>query len=190
MKTGMKTVVILLAILVCINTVMLYKINDRTEKTNTYVEHSNAFIAELINVLTGKVNGLVSAVNEENAATKDAGNIGKTMISGSFAATVRDLLPDYILDDTTPTVAIVSAYQDLPFALYIGKDLISQLEIGKTYEFFVEEKEIEITKDQYEAGSVAPNIAISIYDLRITSITPITEIGLDHNRLTYNDFVK
>lgn len=190
MKKGIKTVVILLTILVCVNTITLYKINDRTEKTYTYVEHSDAFITELINVLTGKVNGLVSAVNQEKDSAVESEKMGKTTIGGSFVATVRELIPDYVLDDATPAVAIVTVYQETPFAVYIGKDLASQVEAGKTYEFFIKEKAIEVTQEQYEIGPMSPNITIPTYSLSISCVAPITDAGLDFNHLTYQDFVR
>ena len=41
-------------------------------------------------------------------------------IGGSFTATVRDVIPDYCLDDTTPLVAVVTEFQSQPFTVYVG----------------------------------------------------------------------
>ena len=48
-------------------------------------------------------------------------------IGGSFTATVRDVLPDYCLDDTTPLVAVVTAFQSPPFTVYVGEELGKKL---------------------------------------------------------------
>ena len=48
-------------------------------------------------------------------------------ISGSFTATVRDVIPDYCLDDTTPLVAVVTEFQSRPFTVYVGEELGKKL---------------------------------------------------------------
>ena len=48
-------------------------------------------------------------------------------IGGSFTATVRDVIPDYCLDDTTPLVAVVTEFQSQPFTVYVGEELGKKL---------------------------------------------------------------
>ncbi len=101
-------------------------------------------------------------------------------ISGEFTATVRHLIPDYVLSGTTPQVAVVTLFQCSPFIMYVG-DLAERLEEGETYVFEIEPKDIEITVEQYEYGTPCADDAISKYGLRISGFRAPeeSEFGLD-----------
>ena len=115
------------------------------------------------------------AENEQNPVT----------ISGSFTATVQLIMPDYVLDDTTPVVAIVTEFQSPPFALYLGEDMISQVEAGKCYRFEIADKEVMLTQEQYETASTSPEIAIPLYNLQIVSIVEVERNGIDAKGLSF-----
>ena len=71
----------------------------------------------------------------------------KTTVSGSFTVEVRDVIPDYCLDDITPSVAIVTEFQSYPFTLYVGEEIGSQLEIGKVYVFTIKPIVVDYSKE-------------------------------------------
>ena len=92
-------------------------------------------------------------------------------ISGGLTVTVRGLSPDYCLDDTTLTCAIVTYFQTEPFILYIGNDIASDLELGEIYTFLIEDISIGkvsmsmlgTTIDYLKAQTNYGNITISSY---------------------------
>lgn len=108
-------------------------------------------------------------------------------ISGDFTATVRHLIPDYVLDGTTPQMAVVTLFQDCPFTLHVG-DLAEQLEEGETYVFEIAPKEgVEITAEQYEHGVPFADVAISQYGLRVSGfrVAEESDYGLDADHLVF-----
>jgi len=107
-----------------------------------------------------------------------------TTISGNFTVTVRELMPNYVLDDKTPMSAVVTSFQSAPFVLNLNEEIISQLEEGKIYTFEIEEKDVEVTKNQLEEA-VFPDVAIPLFNLKIKSVTPAEETGLDCNNLKF-----
>lgn len=106
-------------------------------------------------------------------------------ISGSFTAMVQLLIPDYVMDDITPAVAIVTGFQSSPFALYLGEDLISQVEVGKCYKFEILDKEVMLTQEQLEMISTSPEVAIPLYNLKIVSIVEVEANGVDTEGLIF-----
>ena len=108
-------------------------------------------------------------------------------VGGTFAATVRDLIPDYVLDSTTPHVAVVTLFQSGPFTLQVG-DLAEQLTVGETYVFEIETKDgVEITAEEYRNGPPFADEAMMEYGLRIAGFRPAgaEEFGLDSSRLVF-----
>lgn len=106
-------------------------------------------------------------------------------ISGSFTAMVQLLMPDYVMDDTTPAIAIVTGFQSPPFVLYLGKDLISQVEVGKCYKFEILDKEVMLTQEQFETVSMSPEVVIPLYNLKIASIVEVEGNGIDTEGLSF-----
>ena len=113
-----------------------------------------------------------------------AGSMVSVRIGGSFTATVRSLIPDYVTDSTTPQVAVVTLFQSGPFALHVG-DLAEQLEPGMSYVFTVEEKQVEMTGAEYAEGAGFAEEMISRYRLRISDVrlAEENETGLDADNL-------
>lgn len=90
-----------------------------------------------------------SSSNVEQETSKD--NIEEKMLNacltGNFTVTVRELLPDYVFDNTTICCAVVTYFQDGPFIMYIGEKA-SELEVGEQYTVTIENQPI---------GEVSPN---------------------------------
>ena len=63
--------------------------------------------------------------------------------SGSFMATVEQLLPDYYALPGK-TIAVVHFFQDRPFLLHFQKDLTGELIEGTSYVFEFETFEVEL----------------------------------------------
>ena len=104
--------------------------------------------------------------------TKNEHETVKVRISGSFSGYVNEVIPSYIGGDETPCTAVISFYQSAPYALYLG-DLAQQVEVGQTYVFEVEPKEVEMCRANYEDGRFKdPNVAIELYVLDIASFRP------------------
>ena len=62
-------------------------------------------------------------------------------LEGSFLATVRGVIPDYVLDDSTPLIAILTTFQSGPFLALVGEEA-AQLEVGESYIFQIAATEI------------------------------------------------
>ncbi len=131
---------------------------------------------------------LQAKLTELQAETDDNSTDYLTVdISGHFSATVRDVIPDYCLDGSTPQVAVVTLFQDAPFTLFIG-ETADQLEIGKNYVFEIKPQEsVKMTADEYQQGCSDVDTAISLYNIQISSfrLAEEDEWGLDTDHLVY-----
>lgn len=126
------------------------------------------------------------ALREELEREQEPDTVSVT-IRGGFTATVRDLIPDYVLDDKSPRMAVVTLFQSSPFALYVG-DLGEQMKAGETYVFEIEAGEsVEISEEEYAFGSPDPEIDIARYNLQVSGFRPAEEgeYGLESNGLVY-----
>ncbi|QSX06464.1 hypothetical protein JYG23_03120 [Sedimentibacter sp. zth1] len=116
-----------------------------------------------------------------------------TMVTGHFVANVRQLSPDYCLDDFTPTVAVLTCFQDYPFMVHIGEEMASQLVVGKSYYFEIVETEIgEILKTDFDKHFLSINAAFAQYNLKIKNFrTPSeNECGIVSTFITYEEITK
>ena len=107
---------------------------------------------------------------------------------GGFVATVRDVIPDYVLDDETLQVAILTEFQSPPFTVYVGEKIGSQLEIGKTYYFHVAEQTIvDFPESEFKNGFLSVETWLSLYNLRIESVREPkdNESGLSSPQLNF-----
>ena len=109
-------------------------------------------------------------------------------IEGSFCAMVRDVIPDYCLDDFTPQVAVVTEFQCSPYTVYLGENLASEVEPGKAYVFTIEAKEIGEISEELLDDYINPAKALYEYNVRIESIRPAEEgeWGLEGTVLKYS----
>lgn len=83
--------------------------------------------------------------------------------SGTFTATVEQLLPDYYALPGK-TIAVVHFFQERPFLLRFQKDLTGELIEGTPYVFEFETFEVELPNDEEQ-----PNISDYMYSINITS---------------------
>ncbi len=117
---------------------------------------------------------------EGYAACYEAGyNDGKQQIaeskkhfaqfSGSFMATVEQLLPDYYALPGK-TIAVVHFFQDRPFLLHFQKDLTGELIEGTSYVFEFETFEVELPDDEENPDDEKSEV--ESYDSEINEIIP------------------
>lgn len=112
----------------------------------------------------------------------------RTAVGGTFSATVRGLMPDYCLDDTTPRVAVVTIFQSPPFTLPVG-ELAPELTVGETYVFTIESPgEVEVTPARYQAGPPPVEESVACYHMRATSarLAGEGERGMVPDTLTFD----
>ena len=95
--------------------------------------------------------------------------------SGSFTATVEQLLPDYYALPGK-TVAVVHFFQDRPFLLHFQKDLTGELIEGTAYVFEFETFEVELPDDEEN-----PHISDYMYSINVTNyrVAEDDELGLE-----------
>ena len=95
--------------------------------------------------------------------------------SGSFTATVEQLLPDYYALPGK-TIAVVHFFQDKPFLLRFQEDLTGKLIEGTAYVFEFEPFEVELPNTEEN-----PDISDYMYSINVTSYQAAedTELGLD-----------
>lgn len=67
-------------------------------------------------------------------------------VTGSFTATVRKLIPDYVAEPGN-TAAVVTLFQSEPFVLKLNAEMCERLEEDQTYTFIVKEEETAIPTD-------------------------------------------
>ena len=95
--------------------------------------------------------------------------------SGSFTATVEQILPDYYALPGK-TVAVVHFFQDRPFLLHFQKDLTGEFIEGTAYVFEFETFEVELPDDEEN-----PNISDYMYSINVTNyrVSEDDELGLE-----------
>lgn len=95
--------------------------------------------------------------------------------SGTFTATVEQLLPDYYALPGK-TIAVVHFFQDRPFLLHFQNDLTGELIEGTSYVFEFETFEVELPEDEEN-----PDISDYMYSINVTSyrVAEDDELGLD-----------
>ena len=109
-----------------------------------------------------------------------------TTISGEFTVAVRDVIPDYVADDFTPRVAIVTEFQSRPFAIYVGDKIASQLQKDAVYVFSIEPTEVNYSVGDTKKMGLS---ILSCEGIRIKDARPAkeNELGLAGLQLTYTE---
>ena len=95
--------------------------------------------------------------------------------SGSFTATVEQLLTDYYVAPGK-TIAVVHFFQDRPFLLWFQEDLTGELVEGTPYVFEFKTFEVELPADEEN-----PDISDYMYSIDVTNyrVAEDSELGLD-----------
>lgn len=129
---------------------------------------------------------LKEELQELKSTLSSEADMMQVTISGTFTATVRDLIPDYVTDDATPAMAVVTLFQCPPFLIYTG-EFTEQLETGETYVFEIRPEVLEITAEEYEINAPDPEIVFPEYNLRLAGFRESVESdwGLDSVHLVY-----
>ncbi len=103
--------------------------------------------------------------------------------SGSFTATVEELIPDYCALPGN-TIAVVHFFQDMPFLLRFDEDMSDKLIKGETYVFEFKPFEVEIPDEKNIPSISAHMYSIVIIGYRVAEedetglneIAPTTEV--------------
>ncbi len=111
-------------------------------------------------------------------------------IRGGFSATVMGFARETLSTDYPPQFVILTLFQSSPFILYVGSDVTAQLEVGNTYYFEIEEREVDpISREDYEDEYFYPDLSQLIADnvIYITSFREPTEneLGLESVHIEY-----
>lgn len=104
-------------------------------------------------------------------------------ISGGFTAYVIEIIPDYVVDDHTPSMALVRCYQDYPFVINLSEELAKEVEEGEAYYFTVADKTVALSAvDPTDIKTI-----LDLYELEIIGVREPTEeeVGLLYNQLAF-----
>lgn len=118
---------------------------------------------------------LIIGCSQKNLDKEIDKNEINAQITGAFVVTIRDIIPDYCLDNFTPQVAVVTQFQDSPFTMYLGEKFINKVEIGKTYVIEIDTLEIGKINKEELGIFVSPLIAFEKYGAKIKGIRLATE---------------
>jgi len=93
----------------------------------------------------------------------------EAVIAGNFVATIRHLMPNYVLDNQL-RVAVLTEFQSNPFILEMDVNIIQQLTVGQTYFF-----EIEATSvGEVLVSDIWQRTSIDLFYARVVSARPAT----------------
>lgn len=131
-----------------------------------------------------EINMIEAVMSDEQEKPDAQPNAIKTTVSGSFTVSVRDVIPDYCMDNITPNVAVVTEFQGYPFTIFVGEEIGKQLEIGKIYVFTIRPVVIDYTKEYLQEM----NLSSLVWELPEFEITDFRlanedELGLDSLQL-------
>ena len=144
-----------------------------------------AIVAGACNSQEVAQNNAEVAMANEQEEPEMAVNVEKTTVSGSFTVCVRDVIPDYCMDDVTKNVAVVTEFQSNPFTVYVGEEIANQLEIGQNYVFTINPIEVDEAKEDLEEMSLSSLVwelpEFEITDFRLANEN---ELGLESLTLT------
>ena len=144
------------------------------ETTENYEEETVLNVQEISD--TQEMSGTQEASEDQET---------KTTISGSFTVCVRDVIPDYCMDDVTKNVAVVTEFQSEPFTLFVGEEIANQLEIGQNYVFTINPIEVDEAKEDVAGMSLA-SLVWELPEFEITEfrLANEDELGLESLALT------
>ena len=127
-----------------------------------------------------------SEINEVGATIEE--DVSRTIISGEFTVGVRDVIPDYCLDNVTPCVALVTEFQSYPFTIYVGEEIGAQLENETQYVFSIDPIEVNYSVEELQKMNLS-SLVWEISGLKITGcrLAEEDELGLDSLQLSFTE---
>ncbi|MBQ5675909.1 MAG: hypothetical protein IIV45_12700 [Lachnospiraceae bacterium] len=144
-----------------------------------------AIVAGACNSQEVAQNNAEVAMANEQEEPEMAVNVEKTTVSGSFTVCVRDVIPDYCMDDVTKNVAVVTEFQSNPFTVYVGEEIANQLEMGQNYVYTINPIKVDEAKEDLEEMSLSSLVwelpEFEITDFRLANEN---ELGLESLTLT------
>lgn len=155
---------------------------DSANESNETSKVRNERTSETTQDKTRNSSETIQANNEsssEIASKEDASATDKITITGSATFTVRKLIPDYVLDDTTLQCAVVTEFQDSPYVIFVGEEVAKELQENETYVFEIEDTEVDRNLVMQD-GSLSEKAAFTNYPISIKSVRKAgeDEIGL------------
>ena len=142
-------------------------------------------------ILSVLVLNMISCGQSKIDNTNSKSDTNTTIISGEFTVEVRDVIPDYCMDDITPCVAIVTEFQSYPFTIYVGEEIGSQLQKNNQYVFSIEPVEVNYSMEELQEMNLS-SLVWEINEIKITKfrLTQEDEWGLDSLQLTFTESTK
>jgi hypothetical protein len=147
--------------------------NQVTEKAETELQEALQTIAQLQQEKSEQdVSNQVAEQNIPQVKSK------QVQIEGAFVAKVRDIIPNYVLDDATPNTLVVTMFQEGPFLIHTGSlgDLVETVEVDKVYIFEIKPKIIGIFNEaELDYAALSPDAAMSLYHLQVENIYEVDD---------------
>ena len=158
---------------ILLNGILFTQMNQVTEKAETELQEALQTIAQLQQEKSEQ--DVSNQVAEQNIPQVESKQV---QIEGAFVAKVRDILPNYVLDDTTPNTLVVTMFQDGPFFISTGSlgDLVETVEVEKVYVFEIKPKIIgTFNESELDYTALSPDIAMSLYHLQVENIYEVDD---------------
>ncbi len=135
---------------------------------------------------TGTPTTLDTATTDDSVSIKNETTPTTTTVSGSFTVCVREVIPDYVLDDTTPTVAVVTEFQDYPFTIFVGGEIGKELVVGENYVFSIAPVVVDAPKEDLDKLNISSLLqALPRYEITDFRLATTDEIGLESRNFIF-----
>ena len=158
---------------ILLNGILFTQMNQVTEKAETELQEALQTIAQLQQEKSEQdVSNQVAEQNIPQVKSK------QVQIEGAFVAKVRDIIPNYVLDDTTSNTLVVTMFQDGPFLISTGSlgDLVETVKVDKVYVFEIKPKIIgTFNKSQLDNTALSPDVAMKLYHLQVANIYEVDD---------------
>ena len=163
-------IMVLFMVLSGCNNISKSEYDSLNRKYNTVVANRDELLEEIheLEAENRKLEAEIEQLEQLNEAS-DSNGMVKVVLSGGFSATVRSLISNYAIHPERPLCAVVDLYPSDPFVVYLGNELISQVEEGKTYVFEIERTVVDMSQYEYKQNAGVEAL-IPLYNLRITSV--------------------
>ena len=158
---------------ILLNAVLFTQMNQAAERAETELQGALQTIAQMQQEKPEQ--DVSNQVVERNMPQVESKQV---QIEGDFVAKVRDILPNYVLDDTTPNTLVVTMFQDGPFLISTGSlgDLVETVEVEKVYVFEIKPKIIgTFNESEIDYTALSPDIAMSLYHLQVENIYEVDD---------------